>query len=796
MVGQDVAQYRILEPLGAGGMGVVYRAQDLRLDRPVALKFLPPELTRDEDARRRFLREARAAAQLDHPNICTVYEVGESDDGRLFIAMACYEGETLRDRITKGPVPWREAADLVGQAAAGLAEAHGRGIVHRDIKPANLFLTARGQVKVLDFGLAKLTGGSALTHTGTTVGTVAYMSPEQAGGGAADERSDVWSLGVVLFELLTGRTPFRGEHMQAMIRSILNDEPESLTALMQDVPPALPALVARCLAKNPAERFPSAQALADSLGDCLGVETPTLQLPRAQARAARQWWRRRRVAVAALTILAAAAVSVTMLDLGPSRRWLANLVSGRPPTSLVTSLAVLPLLNYSGGSDREYFADGMTEALITNLGKISSLRVISRTSVMAYKGTRKPLAQIARELNVDGVVEGSVMLEGDRVRITAQLIQVATDRHLWAESYERELRSVLALQNEIAGAVVSQIRATLTPAERTRLATARQVDPEAYEAYLKGKYYLNQMSPEGFDKGLAYLHQAVERDPGNPLPHAALAMAYGIIGHERDPGAFAKAKEAAARAEELGGDPPAEAYLALGMINLYSDWDYGAAGRNLKRAIELDSTLGEAHRDYSWYLTLLGRWDEALASMRRAQQVEPLNPLFFADRGWQYWILGRFDEGIAEVEKALELNPNFAYGLCPLGFLYLDVGRAEDGLAVHRKLAEADPIWRWSLVTTLTQVGRTEEARETLARFLVGKPEPRAAWDGFFLAENYAALGDPDAAMEWLEAAYRERNSFLPWIAGYPTLAPLQADPRFQDLVRRLDLPQQSPPQS
>ena len=789
MIGNTIAHFEILGLLGAGGMGEVYRARDTRLERDVALKVLPAAALADEVGRARLLREARMASKLNHPHVCTIHEVGEAD-GQVYIAMELVEGQSLAARLAGGALPPEDLLRYGQQVADALSHAHEHDVVHRDFKSANVVITPEGRAKVLDFGLAKRLAGEdmalattlsqpSLTEPGVVAGTLAYMAPEQLRGQPADARSDIWALGVVLYEMAGGRRPFQGQTAFELSSAILSEAPPPLPAT---VPAPVAALIERCLAKEPGDRYQRASEVRTALEALQTGGALPLRRPWTSARSARRWL----LAAAALAALVAVLVVVALaLDVGGMRgRVLGGAEAGR-----IDSLAVLPLENLSGDPKQDYFADGTTEQLITSLAKVSSLRVISRTSVMQYKGTRKPLPQIAKELNVDAVIEGSVLREGGRVRVTAQLIRAATDQHLWAESYERDLRSVLELQGDIARAVAEKVHAVLTPTERTRLTSTRPVDPEAYDVYLKGKFYLNKMTPEGYEKGLSYLQQAVEKDPTNPLPHAALALAYSVIAHERFPDAFERARAAARRAEELGGEPPAEMYLAFGMIKLYSDWDYPGAQKDLKRAIELNPSLGEAHRDYAWYLFLIGRREEALAEMKRAQEVEPLTPLFYADRGWQYLWVQQYDKAIEEDLKALELDANFAEALCPLGMTYAEKGMHAEAIAAHRKLAAVDPIWRWSLIRTLVQSGRKDEARKTLEQFLREKPEATGAWDGWFLAEAYVSLGDRDEAFRWLEEAYKARSSFLPWIRDNPAYVPLHGDPRFEDLVRRMNVP-------
>jgi eukaryotic-like serine/threonine-protein kinase len=786
--GARLGPYEIVAPLGAGGMGEVWRARDGRLGRDVAIKLLPAGCLTNPDRLRRFEQEARATAALSHPNILAIYDVG-TDDGQPYIVEELLEGETLRERLRGGAMPLGSAVELAVQVAHGLAAAHGKGIVHRDLKPENVFVTADGVVKVLDFGLAKLTQpepselaiaeaatAPCNTASGAVLGTVGYMAPEQVRGQAVDHRADIFAFGCVLYEMLSGVSPFRKASAADTVSAILHEEPPPLSSSGAQVAPVMQELVSRCLEKRPADRFSSAHDLALALRAASGGQAVAPAVVRAAG-----WTRRWPWLLGACVLAVVAILAVQLVRRGQP--------AGGPGGERIRSIAVLPLANLSGDPEQEYFADGMTEELITDLSKIAALQVTSRTSVMRFKGTTRPIPEIAAALHVQGVVEGSVLRAGDRVRITAQLIDAGTDVHLWAQQCERDLKDVLALQTEVARAIAGEIKVTLTPQERSRLTGARPVDPEAHEEYLKGKFYLNKMTPEGFEKGLEHLRRAVEKDPKDPQAYAALALGYSLIGHERYPDAFTQAKVAARKAEELGGEPLAEMYLAVGIIKLCSDWDFDGAKADFERALALNPSLGEAHQEYSWYLFLNGHRDEALAEMKRAQEVDPLTPQIAADRGWQYWWMGQQDKAIEEARKSLELDPSFNEALHVLGSAFAEKGMFQEAIAAHQKLASVDPDWRWSLPRTLALAGRTDESRKLLARIVKEKPEPTGGWAGWFLAEDYAALGEMDEAFKWLEAAYRERQSFLPWIRDNPAFAPLRADPRFADIERRLGLP-------
>ncbi|MDH3216959.1 MAG: protein kinase, partial [Candidatus Krumholzibacteria bacterium] len=672
MIGQTISHYKILEELGGGGMGVVYKAEDTKLKRTVALKFLPPELTRDKDAKTRFIHEARGASALQHNNICAIHEIEETPDGRLFICMDCYEGETLKQKITRGPLQVEEAIDIASQVTAGLSEAHAAGVVHRDIKPANVMVTDKGVVKILDFGLAKLAGQTKVTKTGMTVGTVAYMSPEQARGDETDSRSDIWSLGVMLYEMLAGRLPFRGEVEPAMLYSILNEDPEPVTRTRGDVPIAVEDIIEKALAKERAKRYETMDELLSEL------ETQrdhlTLGIKERRFRALRRLKRRKRLVAGtvAVVVLVAAAVLTQMFHTRSMR---------------IDSIAVLPLENLMGDPEQEYFVDGMTEALITELYKIGALRVISKTSVMRYKDTDKPLPQIARELNVDAVVEGSVFRAGERVRITAQLIGAEPERHLWADNYDRDLSDILALFSDVAQAIAGEIRVTLTPQEQARLASVRPVNPEAQELYLRGKYHIYKSTKAGAKEAIDYFQQAIEIDPDYAEAYAMLAGGhlllwyFGDLSPEQARSRVAPPLQKALQIDDL----LPEAHYIMATIKHYLDWDWAGAETEFKRAIELNANLAENRSEYAWYLVATGRFEEAIAQAKRAVQLDPFSYWTNLTLASTYYYAREYDLAIAHWQQMIELELNVPTAYWWLARTYVQMGAYEDGVKTLQK---------------------------------------------------------------------------------------------------------------
>ncbi len=780
MIGKTLGHYEIVGKIGAGGMGEVYRAHDPRLDREVAVKVLPSDTLTDDSARARLVREARMASKLNHPNICTVHDVGEAQ-GQTYIAMELVEGDSLASLLARGALPLEQILLYGSQVADALAHAHQRGVVHRDLKSANIVITPEGRAKVLDFGLAKRIEGEALaeattlstdllTSPGTVAGTLAYMAPEQLQGKPADERSDIWALGVVLYEMAAGNRPFHGQTGFELSASILE---KPLPPLPAATPPALASVIERCLAKEPGHRYQRASELRAAL--------EAIREGQSHSWAGLRYTLKRRRMVAAAVLAVAVAVMTAVVVLKPS--WFGFSVG----TTKVRSLAVLPLENLSGDPEQEYLADGVHEALITELAKLSGFgRVIARPSVMRYRRLEEPLSQIARELGVDALVTGSVLRVGDRIQVTAHLIEASTEAQLWSDRYERKFRDVLSLSNDVVAAITSAVRLQLTPEEQKQLARERPVNPASYEAYVKGMYYLYKKTPESFTKGMALLQEAIDKDPSDPLPYAGLALAYPIIYH--GPGGtipptegFPRARQAALKALELD-ENSAQAHLALAAIKMYFDWDWEGTEREFLRALELNPNLVEAHGHYAWYLRLFGRNDEAVVEARKAQQLDPVAPFWTAMVAWLHLNLRDLETAKLDATKALDMNPDQPDALYVLGMVHLAQGEVDESITVMRKLAGVNSDWRFGLAWTYAGAGRQQEALKVIAD-LEGEDYQKF---GIFIYRAQTFLGNKDEALRALDAAFEYHHIFLPWTMQQSTW---QDDPHWQELRRRLDFP-------
>jgi serine/threonine protein kinase/tetratricopeptide (TPR) repeat protein len=795
--GSALGPYRVVAALGVGGMGEVYSANDTKLERLVALKVLPSRFSSDPDRLARMKREARVLASLNHPNIASIYGL-EDRDGVQALVLELVEGPTLADRLRKGPIPVAEAMPIARQIADGLDAAHERGIVHRDLKPANIKLRPDGTVKVLDFGLAKALepsdgGPHAPTLTAAAhavVGTAAYMSPEQARGRSVDKRTDIWAFGCVLYETLTGRRPFQGEDSSETIAAVMTAEPD-WTALPPDIPPALETFLRRCLRKDPKERVRDIGDLRLALdGPSETVaSTPGTTRPRPEAsdlvtaEHVNRAPRRRAWLVGGSLALVVLAAAVTLIR----SSWTA------PPAHQIRSVAVLPLENLSGDPEQEYFADGMTEQLITDLAKISGLRVISRTSVMQYRKARKPLPEIARELKVDAIIEGAVARAGDKVRVTAKLIRGATEQSLWAQSYERDLRDVLALQSDVARSIANQVDITLTPQEQQRLASARPVNPEAHQQVLIGRFHANKGTEDGLRKAIQYFDLAISKDSANGLAHAGLAEAYAATSsyymHPRE--AMPKAKAAAGTALKLD-DSLASAHAALGYIHLLYDWDGPAAEKELLKAIHLDPSLAAARLNYAAYLTTQGRYDEAAQEVRRSADLDPLSVRTHSFGALFLIFARRYDEAIELARKGLELEPNGAYALAFQGLAYGEQRRFKEAVSNLQRAAqlERSPTILYLGAHIHAVAGQREEAERLIHEG--EKATERQYFCPYEIATAYVSLRDFDTAYNWFRKGVEARADCMAWLGVEPWMEPFRSDPRYATLLQEVGIDPQA----
>jgi len=782
LTGRVVSHFRVLEPLGAGGMGVVYRAEDLRLHRTVALKFVRPGHVIDDSETARFLREARAAAALDHSNICTIHEVGESDDGMLFLAMSYYAGETLRDRLARtGALPLVDALEIATQIARGLASAHGAGIVHRDLKPANVMLTADGTVKILDFGLAKARD-ETLTASGLVMGTVAYMSPEQMLGDRVDARTDLWSLGVLLVEMLTGQHPSKVEDAIGTLGRRV--EAHETTRIHPDDTGTLTRVVQRLLRRDPAERYHTANEV---LADLTALRERIAMSPRAGGRAV--GLTRNRVVAAGLAalVLAGSAFGVFRWRQGahaPEGSTTAA-ADGRTTQS---SLGVLPLKNYSG-PDQEFFADGMTDELTNTLGKIEGLRIIAHQSMLQFKGSTRAAPDIARALRVKYLVEGSVQTDADRIRIRARLIDAARNTQIWTDGFERERRNVMALQREVALAIASAIEVALTPRDQERLAATRQVDPEAFNLYVRGtqaRYAANFTND--FTGAKRLLEQAIARDSTYAPAYAGLAL---ISAFELDK---IRAQQMVDRALRL--DPNlADAYVARGIISQFFEWNWNAAEQAFRRAIDSKPGHAEAHHELSMLWGRLGRFKEALPEARVALEYAPNDPRFQNGLAEVYLLGDEPEKALAEVEKLFRNDSTFAGPYFVRGTAYLMLERYDDAAQAWTQcLRLTEGCWSalGNLAYVYAKTGRESEAMRYLdslrARWRHEHDQRGAFWIANGLATGYAGLGQTDSALTWLERAAGPGVLML-YLKADPQYKSLHSEPRFQALLKRMHLP-------
>jgi eukaryotic-like serine/threonine-protein kinase len=804
MIGLTVSHYRILEKLGGGGMGVVYKAEDLRLGRYVSLKFLPEQLSSEPLAIERFQREARAASSLNHPHICTIYDVDQYE-GQHFIVMEFLEGQTLKHRISGRPIELDHVPEYGHQMADALEAAHSKAIIHRDIKPANIFLTDRGQIKLLDFGLAKLmperrgagrvmqaagsfgvtTQDAHLTSDGVALGTVCYMSPEQVRGQELDERTDLFSMGLVLYEMCTGHRAFIGSTSGVIFDAILNRVPVPPGRLNPAIPLQLEQIISKALEKDRELRYRSASDLRADLQRLIRDTDSARAMPYTTGQASREKLRRLWPHLVWGGVLA-----VLLILFGLNVGNLRDRVFGGASQARIESIAVLPFANLSNDPKTEYLSDGITESLINSLSQLPNLAVMSRNTVFRYKGQATDSQKVGRDLHVRAILTGRLIQTGDELIISVSLEDVENSRQIWGEQYNRKLSNLVTVQQEIAGDIYGRLRPRLAGEEKKLLAKRPTENAEAYQLYLQGLFYWNKWTQADFKKAADYFSQAVQKDPGYALSYAGLADSYSLLG---DAGylppseAWPKAKTAAMQALDID-DGLAEAHTSLGLVKEHFEWDWAGAEKEFKRAIELNPNLATAHHWYGDYLTNMGRFDEGIAETKKAQELDPLSLIINTTMGWQFYLAGRNENAVEQLRKVLDIDPKFSPARRILEEVYAHMGKYKEAVAEREKALSLSggPELAASIEEDFTKSGY----KGVLQSWLEGLTElsKHSYVSSYSIAESYMRMGQKEKAFEWLEKAYEEHDSGLVSLAVEPMFENIRPDPRFKEILRRMKL--------